>query len=394
LIALAAVFAVSAQSTDTRSIAGDKWVISAKAGGVNYLVGDVQIMRETGRSGLLLKRDTVSVGDVVSTGGDGRAEILLNPGSYLRVAEDSRFSFESTDLEDLQLKVAKGSVILEVFADNEFKVTVLTPSQNYELIRSGVYRVDVDASGTARLEVWKGRAEVGDEVVKGGRAVTSGEGDVSIAKFDRDDRDAFETWSRERAKELARSTSALKDKALRGPLMNSFIRGNWNMYNSFGLWVFDPMRGRYCFLPFGFGWSSPYGFGYRTDIWWYGLPPVIIRPPATAPPSGGGNNQPGPPSGRIRRGDRSGSGETVGRGIRPSIKPPPFSVMQGKDSTGPSYSRGIRNPDLGGGDAPIRGGRTVFMPPVSSSPASAPTSSGSAPIRGAGGLRVGSPKDQ
>ena len=54
-VASAFVCAVSAQQNDAiRSAAGDKYVISAKAGGVNFVEGTVAVVRKNGRSGLLL----------------------------------------------------------------------------------------------------------------------------------------------------------------------------------------------------------------------------------------------------------------------------------------------------------------------------------------------------
>lgn len=389
--AMLALFVVPSFSQDQtlRSAAGDKWVISAKAGAVNYIEGPVSVIRTSGRSGLLLRKDTIDIGDIVSTGADSRAEVLLNPGSYLRVAPNTTFQFKTTQLEDLQIQVEKGSVMLEVFADNDFTVTVFTPSEKYSLIKTGVYRVDVAADGTARLEVWKGKAEVGDSVVKGGKAITSDEGDVAVVKFDRDERDDFEAWSKTRAKELAKATNSLRDRTLRTSLMNSFIGGRWNMYNSFGLWVYDASFGRHCFLPFGYGWRSPYGYGFGADIWWYRLPPIVFQPPAYRPPTSG-TPPTGDPTARrpIRGGDR-GDGSPGYR--RPPVgdvaKAPPFSAIQGKESTGPKIGRGIMRDVDAGFDGPRRSGSPVFSPPVSApSTPSAPASS-PAPIRGAGGGR-------
>ena len=277
-----AIFSASpvvAQNSTLRAAAGDKWVITAKAGGVNYIQGSVSIERAEGKSGLLIKGDTIEVGDRVSTGANGRAEILLNPGSYLRVAENSSFEFKTTALEDLQISVIRGSVMLEVFAANDFRVAINTPKETYDLIETGVYRVDVMADGNGRIEVWKGKAEVGDEILKGGRTVSSLDGQTAVAKFDRDERDDFETWSRERAKELAKATNDLRDRTLRTSLMSSYLGGRWDMFNSFGLWGYNGRLGRYCFLPFGYGWSSPYGYGFGTNIWWYNLPQVVyVRP--------------------------------------------------------------------------------------------------------------------
>ena len=382
-----------AQDQTLRSIAGDKWVISAKAGGVNFVQGMVNVSRKGGQTGLLIKGDSVEVGDRISTGADGRAEILLNPGSYLRMAENSTFEFKTTQLEDLQVLALKGSVMLEVFAANDFKVAVSTPKQTYDLIESGVYRIDVDAEGNGRIEVWKGKAEVGDAVLKGGRFSNL---DGQVAKFDRDERDEFETWSRDRAKELAKSTNTLRDKTLRTTLMRSFIGGRWNMYNSFGLWVYDASFGRYCFLPFGYGWSSPYGYGFGTDIWWYRLPSVVYYPPSTLrrsvagnPPVGGTPTTDTPTTSTPRQERRIvGSRKMDPEGGE--RREPPFVTMQGSGrGTGsdlggfdPSGSRSGSSSGNGGFSRGVPGGV-----PASSAPMSAPRSEPASSGRGVGGIR-------
>src|SRR5688500_15986988 len=124
---------VHAQDETLSAAAGDKYVISAKAGGVNFVEGAVGVVRKSGKSGVLIKGDVLNVGDRVSTGTDGRAEILLNPGSFLRIGGNSAFEFKTTMLDDLRLSIDRGSAILEVFAAEEFKVAVNTPRAKYLL---------------------------------------------------------------------------------------------------------------------------------------------------------------------------------------------------------------------------------------------------------------------
>ena len=265
------------QNATLSAAAGDRYVISAKAGGVSFVEGTVSVSRKVGRSGLLLKGDELQIGDRVSTARDGKAEILLNPGSFLRLGGDSQFEFITTSLDDLQLKLYQGSAILEVFAAEEFTVAIASPQSNYVLVQTGVYRIDAGV-GASSLRVWKGAARVdgSEKLVKSGRtAALAG----AIGKFDRDERDAFDTWSKERGKDAAKSSQRLKRDGMRTELMRSFLGRRWNMYDSFGLWVFDPFARGYCFLPFGYGWSSPYGYGYGTYIGWYNLPQVIYAPP-------------------------------------------------------------------------------------------------------------------
>src|SRR5688572_22858507 len=105
-----------AQNDVLTAAAGDRYVISAKAGGVNFVSGPVTVVRKNGRGGALIKGDSLEIGDVVSTGPDGKAEILLNPGSFLRLGGGASFEFKTTSLDDLRIDVGSGSAIFEVFA--------------------------------------------------------------------------------------------------------------------------------------------------------------------------------------------------------------------------------------------------------------------------------------
>lgn len=347
---------INAQDETLAAAAGDKYVISARAGGVNFVEGAVSVIRKKGLSGAVLKGDTLQIGDRVSTGADGKAEILLNPGSFLRLGGSSAFEFKTTSLDDLSLKLETGSAILEVFAAEEFQVVISSPKSRYVLVQTGVYRVDVLNDGTASLRVWKGGARVDGsaKIVKAGRlASPNSTGGVSVAKFDRDKRDQFDSWSRMRGKELAKISSLLKRGNLRNVLMRSFLGRRWNMYSSFGLWVYDPFYGGYCFLPFGYGWNSPYGYGFGGQyIGWYDLPPVIYYPPTT----GGGNTGTGNPQVTpvVSAGDRSPT--------------PPFERMQ-------QTMGGGRGVDRSGGGYNPRSSSPTYVPSTSSSPSSAPSPS-------------------
>ncbi|MDQ3043415.1 MAG: FecR domain-containing protein, partial [Acidobacteriota bacterium] len=275
-------FAQTAQQREDRrtvSAASSLYVISAKAGAVNYVEGKVSVARQEGKSGYLLKGDELEIGDVVSTGADGRAEILLNPGSFVRLAENSVFEFASTALEDLQLNLKGGSAMLEVITDNEFTFAVNTPKAKLFIVKSGVYRVDVLSDGTGKIEVWKGSANANGTEIKSGRQATVSGNQTAVVKFDRDDKDALEVWSKSRAKELSKINARLQNNYLRTSLMSSYYQTRWSLYDSYGLWVYSRYHGSYCFLPFGYGWSSPYGYYYPRDIWYYNLPPVIYNPP-------------------------------------------------------------------------------------------------------------------
>lgn len=320
---------IFAQNRTPAAAASDKYVISAKPGGVNFVEGTVAIARKNGQSGRLLKGDQVEIGDRISTGADGRAEILLNPGSYVRLGGDASFQFKTTSLENLQLRLDRGSAILEVFAADEFTVTLHAPKAKFRLINSGVFRLDVLPDGAGTLSVWKGRALVGTSgagLIKPGRAMTVSNSLVTLAKFDRDKQDELDMWSKARGKQLAKLTDSLQKREMRNILLNSYAGNQWNVYNSFGLWVFDRFSGSYCFLPFGYGWSSPYGYGFGHSLSRYDLPWYVYSQPTWTPSPG------------------QTSGQTPGQAPAPTITPivtagdrravPPFIRMSGNSGRG------------------------------------------------------------
>ncbi len=360
--------AASAQDDTLSAAAGDRYVITAKAGVVNVVEGTVTVVRMKEKSGLLLKGDMLDVGDRVSTSENGRAEILLNPGSFLRLGGNSTFEFNTTSLDNLELKLDSGSAIFEVFAADEFKVSVVTPVAIYSLIKSGVYRIDVSGNSSATLRVWKGTAKVGTdyEVTPGRSAMATGSNNVSVVKFDRDEKDSLDVWSKSRSKDLAKLSASLRGEGFRRTLMQGFQGGSWNFQNSFGLWVYDPRFRGYCFVPFGYGWRSPYGYGYGYDMsWWWDMP-------MNMPTSSGG-------------GTSTGGGTTTGGGSTPPASTPIRTA--GDRSPTPPFIRmeqvnggGIRGGSSGRGDTSSDSGPS-YTPSnsSSSSPSSSPAPSSPAP---------------
>ncbi|GIU82805.1 MAG: hypothetical protein D6687_05225 [Acidobacteria bacterium] len=268
--------------------------VSAEAGPVNYVEGEVTLVNELGVRNLT-KGDRVLIEDKVRTGANGKVEILLNPGSYVRLAGNSEFEFLDTSLDNLQLRLNKGTAIFEVFATKDFKVTVLTPKVEVSLIKTGVYRLDIGENGKCTIKVWKGIAQASNlKIEKGRKAVISNQ--FEIAKFSRSETDEIERWSKDRSKYLAKINSELERRTLRDSLIASYT--NWDFYNSFGLWIFAPRLGSYCFLPFGYGWQSPYGFWFGFDIWTIPLPAYIFYPrqPSIQPNTASGSPTVTPPN--------------------------------------------------------------------------------------------------
>lgn len=277
----------------TKAQSREQYVISAKAGGVNFASGDVTVRRRgASRQESLAPQDALNNGDAIITGASGRVEVLLLPGSYLRVGENSEFEFVDTALDSLRVKLVRGSAVIEAAGTDDARslVEVSAPQTTVTVDKRGLYRVNALPNGTTEVFVRKGRALVtnasaGTIKVEGGKWITVGGGQATVAKFDKKlDRDAFDSWSGQRAETLAAANKRLSNRAL-GDTYSSYRSGfrNGRLGIGFypGLWVYDPLFGGHTFLPFYYGLSSPYGHGYSHG---FGLSPYSI---GIYPPFGG-----------------------------------------------------------------------------------------------------------
>lgn len=268
-------------------------IISARAGGVNYVSGDVTVSGE-GRAErqALTTTDNLAVGDTVRTGAGGQVEVLLNPGSYIRVGENSEFALADDSLESLRIKLTKGSAVVEATGFDELRVSIeiVTPQTTASIIRSGIYRFNVTAAGLTEVAVEKGRALVGRErtVVRGGKIARVGGSGLEVAKFDKKMRDSLDLWSRERGKMLAETNRKLSVRQVNTLLASaqwdnilSTQRDGFGYVNDLnnrglsvaGIWYFDPGRRCFTFIPGNYGWTSPYGYGYGNNLFWGGGDP-------------------------------------------------------------------------------------------------------------------------
>lgn len=256
----------------------EKFIISARAGGVNAVTGRAAVRgRGTTEWQLLTITEDLERGDVVKTGQDGRVEILLNPGSYMRIAENSEFELSNNSLENLEVRLIRGTAIMEVTGadDAELLINIITPHTRMAIVRRGLYRVNVVPEDATELIVRKGRVmlEGSHTKINGGDKVVFSSGNAfSVAKLNKADKkkvDTFDLWSKERAETVAQANRRIRsrDMSLMMASFNSFsdswTRGSRG-YRSGGIWVFNPSTGCSTFMPFYSGWGSPYGGSYNS----------------------------------------------------------------------------------------------------------------------------------
>src|SRR5215217_8735059 len=247
----------------------EKFVISAKAGGINAVTGEASV-HPRGESDwqLLMVTDDLEAGDRVRTAYDGRVEILLNPGSYLRVGGNSEVELSNNSLSNLEVRLLRGTAIVEATgADGlELNINISTPHAKLAIVRQGLYRLNVVPGDGTELIVRKGRVILSDDShtkVKGGNKVIFSATNVSVAKLTKEEKkvqENIDTWSKERAETLAKANRRINDTMLNSAFA-SFR--DWDpLSRSVGLWFYNSRVGCYTFLPFQFGWTSPYGNSY------------------------------------------------------------------------------------------------------------------------------------
>jgi hypothetical protein len=362
---LALLVCMTAPGSQAAAQTRDKYLISAKAGGINFVTGNVTVIRQGTKSQqAVTDQDNLESGDVVTTGAGGRVEVLLNPGSYLRVAENSEFELADASLENLRIRLLRGSAIIEVVGtdDTQLSLKVETPQTVALLVRRGIYRLNVLQTGATEVLVRKGRALVGIPPleVKSGKMIVVGRGFVAeVVKIDKRDKDSLELWSHDRAEYLASINRRISPTAqLIDYSMESIFPSTGYRDRHRGAWAYDSQRGCYVFLPGRGGASSPYGYGYRNRgnccVNGRGneTPPRVPSPGST--PTAGVN--PTPPSAPSSPGDQPGESGGNYRPSEPTSRPTESPSPVGR----PDYSPA---PTVSSPPAP------AYSPPPSSPPA-------------------------
>src|SRR5450432_4262752 len=131
-------------------------VISAHSGVIHYVEGDVSV-DGTPVHPKFAEFPDVKAGQLVATT-EGRVEILLTPGVFLRMAENTSVRMLSNVLADTRLEVVSGSALVEVGELLEHNAISFEASGvHMELAKKGLYRID---ASPASLRVFEGQTRV------------------------------------------------------------------------------------------------------------------------------------------------------------------------------------------------------------------------------------------
>ncbi|MDX2029976.1 MAG: FecR family protein [Blastocatellia bacterium] len=348
-----------------------QYLTSTRAGFVNNTDGKVYVMRSDsadGEKGRASMGTQLREGDQLSTMANSRAEVLLNPGSYLRINENSEIRAVSTSFSEVRMELLKGSAMVEIGQiDKKEPIEIITPNGTLTLTKDTLLRIDVAATET-RVSVRQGEVYAGsrggsraaNRIGRGKTFSLRGGATADVAKLNKNTADSFDVWSFNRAQTL----TAANVQALRRTPTFSAFNGGWYFDPFYNCYTFIPSRGRY-FSPYGFGffnnygdcyWYNPffYGNGWNNNNWGGGggsvatnLPPRVVtgadRAPIRREPVGRTLDS----GGSIFDSGRAGGfGDTGGRAISmPASSAPTVTV------SAPAPARGG---DSGGGTMPSR----------------------------------------
>lgn len=246
----------------------------ARPGTVNYVEGSVDLDGSslTNKS---IGNAEMEAGQVLTTH-VGKAEILLNPGIYLRVGDNSSVKMLSSGLTPTQVSIESGRAGVEV--DELLPQNILQVVDHgvtTQLTKTGYYEFDANHP---MVEVSKGQAEVQvagnhwKRVKAGHELALTGDGAAKEQKFEANaESDPIMNWSKLRSQYLAQA--------------NNEIAAEGYGYGYGPGWYWDPGMWGYTFMGPG-PFYSPFGWGFYPMGWyggwggwggWYGRPGFVGR---------------------------------------------------------------------------------------------------------------------
>jgi hypothetical protein len=288
-----------------------QFIVSAKAGLVNFVDGQANVHMH----------EQIPAGKLIETGPAGHVEVLLNPGSFLRLGENSSAIFESVDLTNISVRLVSGSALMEAGdIDKRTPIRVMTGSLKVSVVSSGTYRFSGD---TAAVLDGKLRTADGSITVKKGQQITDDAGQYEQSKVPLvASYDDLEVWSHQRSGAVARANAL----AYNGQTGAVFYPYGFNG----SAWMYSPYLSGFTFIPRS-GYRSYWGYSFFPAFAFF---PTYAGGPVYSSGGGGGGNR---------------TSTTSSSGSPASSQPhAPVTSSMGRPSQTPTFS-GFGGPHSSGG---------------------------------------------
>jgi hypothetical protein len=235
------------------------FVVSAKAGAVNFVEEGVEFNRPKKEWQPLTEKTQLETGDKVRTASHSLAELTMMPDINLRLGGRSEILFEQLSNDSVSLKLLQGSAILDVarFDGKQVpQITLAGASTSVVIADEGNYRIDVSPDGEA-ITVRDGKVTFNGRSVGSCRTITS----VTVSDCDNKRNDNFDVWSEHRGEgELFNGRTRVARAA-------HLARLRRFRFKNTGFWFQNPGQTHYTFVPFfSHFFRSPYGGSYSTVL--------------------------------------------------------------------------------------------------------------------------------
>ena len=160
-------------------------------------------------------------GDIVKTTSNAYAELLLQPGNYLRAAGDTELQIVNNQHDRMKLKLVRGAISLEILSkvnldaayEARYLIRVATPAGEVLIRYPGIFRINATDGGQTDLVVRDGSAVIKGRDIKAKRRAEVHKDNITVNEIDSRIEDAFDLWARERAEALVRANKELKKTA-------------------------------------------------------------------------------------------------------------------------------------------------------------------------------------
>jgi len=236
---------------------------TAVPGTLNYVEGQVSVNRQPVTSKSVGSVE-VEPNQVLETS-NGRAEILLTPGVFVRIGYNSSLRMISPSLGDTRVQVLRGEAIVEatqLFKDNN--IQILMGNSSTRLTKEGLFDFNADA-GLVRVFDGKATVREDDQSVnlKKGRQVALA-GPLKASHFDTKQtagQDQLYAFSNLRSEYLAQASIQ--------SAQNVYAGGGWWGGPD---WYWNPWWDMYSFIPGDGIWFSPFGWPYFSPWMVYAAP--------------------------------------------------------------------------------------------------------------------------
>jgi hypothetical protein len=247
---------------------------TAQPGSLNYVEGHVAIGDQP-VDAQAIGATMLQPGQSLTTN-NGKAEILLTPGVFLRLDDTSAVQMVAAGLTDTEVTLQQGRAMVEVteiHPENNLRIT--EDGVSTQLLKTGLY--DFDATQN-QIRVFSGKAAVldGDRevTVEGGHQVDLNvEGKLKTEKFNKDDYKESDLyrWSSLRSSYLAEANvDAARVYVNNGYYGPGWVGAGWYWNSWYGAYTYIPAGGIF-YSPFGWGFYSPL-FVFRAPVFFVGHP--------------------------------------------------------------------------------------------------------------------------